>query len=201
MNCTEAREIIPLAVSGDAPHDGEGLEEHLATCPVCRREWEVFTGLRDYLGEAVPSPAPMGDAEFLTGVSRKAGQHRLARPGGPGVLGLAIRLSAAAAVVACMVVAVALTVGDSAPVKPGRTGETALPSIETEKSPGVEVLVPLEGTEVFGLHHAGPPEEVGDLLREIEVVPNPRSSEGSEKGDFPLQEMLPVTDVEVCADF
>lgn len=201
MNCTEVREIIPLAVSGDDPRGGAVLSEHLAVCPVCRREWEVFAGLREFLGEAAGGPAPMADQEFLAGVSRKAASPGDAPHARPGFLGLAVRLSAAAAVLACMVVAVALTANQSSPAREGGPAGNAPGIVTTGPTSPSEVLAPLEGNEVFGLHHAGAPEEAGDLLREIQVIPDPKSSEGSEKGDFPLREMLPVTDVEVCADF
>jgi hypothetical protein len=56
MKCTDVRASLPLLIYGDVPPEEEAeLRNHLAGCPVCRREHEAIQGVRRLL-DAAPAP-------------------------------------------------------------------------------------------------------------------------------------------------
>jgi hypothetical protein len=202
MNCEEAKNAIPLAAGGDGPEEARELGSHLEACPACRREWEVFTGLRETLREAGQGPAPVADDEFLRGVYRRSGQGQWARPGTAGTLRWILRASAAAAILASLIVALVLTDSTPGPEGGGKDPIADKGTSETKTNTGtVTTLPPVDGPEVFGLADAGPPETEHDVLLESQIVPEPGRPEGTEEDAFPLQEVIPVSEAEVCADF
>ncbi|MHC4597405.1 MAG: hypothetical protein ACYS47_00215 [Planctomycetota bacterium] len=202
MDCSEARKAIPLAVGGDEPQDERELRSHLDACTACRGEWETYVRLRETLREAGAGPAPVGDDEFLRGVYRRAWEDPNARTGVANGLRWVLRASAAAAVVVSLVVALVLSNGAPDEREDGidRSTESAAARVKEDPQPTV-ALGPVEGPEIFGLADTAPAEEGMDVLLEIDVVPEPKRPQGTEEDDFPLQEVIPVSEVEVCADF
>ncbi|HEY7154424.1 MAG TPA: zf-HC2 domain-containing protein [Gemmataceae bacterium] len=65
MKCTDARASLPLLIYGDLPPEEEAeLRNHLASCPICRREQEAIQGVRRLL-DAAPVPAVEVDVPRL----------------------------------------------------------------------------------------------------------------------------------------
>ncbi len=56
MNCPDVRACLPLLAYGDlGPAEAARVEEHLAKCPECRREWAALGAVRRLLGAAPAS--------------------------------------------------------------------------------------------------------------------------------------------------
>lgn len=53
MKCSDVRAALPLMIYGEPNAEEAGLREHLANCPVCRRESEALQGVRHLLNDAV----------------------------------------------------------------------------------------------------------------------------------------------------
>ena len=78
MNCSEVRPLLPVSLYGDLlPEEAASVEEHLTTCPACRRQREELERVRAAL-TAVPAPSVQVD---LPGLFRQAAlrQARQAR--------------------------------------------------------------------------------------------------------------------------
>ena len=55
MGCGVIQDLLPLYVDGAAGEESRALvEEHLRSCPVCRRELEQLRGGGSYTTAAVP---------------------------------------------------------------------------------------------------------------------------------------------------
>jgi hypothetical protein len=65
MNCANARSHLPLLTYGDlAPDEARAVQQHLAGCPECRREFACLQEVRHAL-DAVPAPAVRVDLPRL----------------------------------------------------------------------------------------------------------------------------------------
>jgi len=204
MNCRKARKSIPLHVGGDAAVLDRELDEHLARCPECRREFDVLNGLRKALVRAGLGPAPVSDSSFLEGVRARIRQG--VRPASPAPERFAARalsgLVAGAAVAALVGVILWAAPGRDARVLPGpdpvpSEAEVGSPAVVTPSLPippaGAPVVFDLAGTGLVG--------SGGGHIAEAEIVPDPGRDSGSAASDFPLFEMKPIDEAEICADF
>ena len=73
MTCEEARDRLPLALTGDlAADEAESLHAHLAECPECRRKRAALEAVRRALDDA-PSPEVSVD---VPGIYAAAGERR-----------------------------------------------------------------------------------------------------------------------------
>ena len=202
MNCEEARNLIPLGVGGDGPDERPDLDSHIASCPSCKALWESHGRLLGFLAEAGKGPAPQDDEAFLKGVKERAQGLRVARPADRNILPWVLKLGAAAAVVGLLFAGMLLTGKPDSPEKGAARGDGAASAEKTdvEETPTV-VLPPVEGTPFFGLEDTAPQDSGEGFLVEIDVVPDPATAKKGEEDRFPLSEMEPVSDIEVCADF
>jgi anti-sigma factor RsiW len=73
MTCEQARDRLPLALTGDlAPDEAELLSAHLEECPECRRKRAALEAVRRALDD-VPSPEVSVD---VPGIYAAAGERR-----------------------------------------------------------------------------------------------------------------------------
>jgi hypothetical protein len=76
MNCSLVRALLPLSLTGDLkPEEAASVDEHLTTCPACRRERAELEKIRAALS-AVPVPAVQID---LPGIYRQAAERQARR--------------------------------------------------------------------------------------------------------------------------
>ncbi len=76
MNCSDVRALLPLSIYGDLkPEEATSVEEHLTTCPACRRERAELDQVRAALA-AVPVPTVRVD---LPGIYRQTAERQALR--------------------------------------------------------------------------------------------------------------------------
>jgi hypothetical protein len=98
MNCPDVRACLPALAYGDlGPAETARVEEHLARCPECRREWAGLRAVRRLL-DAAPAPEVSVDvaAVYRRAAERQArAARRWRRVGCAACVGLAAALAVA----------------------------------------------------------------------------------------------------------
>lgn len=198
MECRRVRRALPLLAGGDLPGDEAALREHLAGCPPCRKILAAHEALGRALRRAGEGSAPLSDAAFLAAL--RARIPAAARPAARvATVRLGRILAAAAAAAAFLLVLFVVADGPETP-DGSTTPGGAPPTVVAPAAP--PVAVPEPGLPVsFDLPGAAVLNGGNDLLSETRIVPDAKNAERGGGADFPLFEMTPVPDAEVCADF
>jgi anti-sigma factor RsiW len=81
MNCTEAQQVLPIYLDGQAaPQQNVACQQHLRQCPVCRAELEELRALsRDLTLLSRPAAPP----NLAASINFALAQQALARPAAP----------------------------------------------------------------------------------------------------------------------
>jgi Putative zinc-finger len=93
MTCEQARDRLPLALTGDlAPDEAELLSAHLEQCPECRRKRAALEAVRRALDD-VPSPEVAVDVPRIYAAAGERQQRALRRWRRVALAGMAVAAS------------------------------------------------------------------------------------------------------------
>jgi len=92
MQCSEASELMSLRLDGMLSEaESRSLDEHIASCQACVRDWRGLCSLSALFEQAAPAvPPPQLLGTVVARVRRRAAWMRLVRLGSLTVLGLII---------------------------------------------------------------------------------------------------------------
>jgi hypothetical protein len=112
---------------------------------------------------------------------------------------LALRGAAVAVALLALILGILLSASPEGPVTPD--GGTAVKAPAPAETVWTDAGDPAARSVFFGLPGAVLQDGGQDVLFETEIVPNPKGVDVPGEENFPLYEMKPVLDAEICADF
>src|SRR6059058_3105094 len=76
MNCSEAREFLPLLLYDDVPAaEAKAVHDHLAGCAMCRKEFADFQHVRIALGRAPASTTQVDLPRLFRDAAARQARH------------------------------------------------------------------------------------------------------------------------------